>query len=366
MRAFDERTCGGRERLALQALAALGRRRPQGEEEGREAGPAPDRWSDADLDQELARELTRDLDRIVPAFPLKVQIQTYTRCNAACLMCPYPEVTSEPRFRHELMQEGLYREILRQLGERAGEVERVSLFLMNEPLLDRRLPDWIALARGALPGVTLGLFTNGSPLDGALAQRLAAAGLDELCVSVHGFEPNLYESVMEGLSFARQTTRLREVLTLYEAGGLGSMHVQVVSGDLPELRASLARAEPLVRRHALLKLFSNERSASQVAEGIDGGAMPSSPSLLRSATGVSLCQRPFVKLYILADGRCVLCNVDWHKSEVLGQVGPGPEGRIAAIWGGARYRALRLGQLRRRFAEGHICARCDYPSLVEE
>jgi hypothetical protein len=367
MRAFDERTCGDRERGALQELAALGRLRrdgPAGGQEGDEAvgsgaGPAPDPWSDADLE--------RELERIVPAFPLKVQIQTSTRCNAACRMCPYPAIASGRGFQHETMPEALFREILRQLGERAGEVERVSLFLMNEPLLDRRLPDWLALARGALPRVTLGLFTNGAPLDGTLARRLATAGLDELCVSVHGFDPIVYESVMQGLSFPRQMARLREVLALYEAGELGSMHVQVVSGDLPELRASLAQAEPLVQRHTLLKAFSNERVASGVpASPNPDEGMPSSPASQKAAPGVLLCQRPFIKLYILADGRCVLCNVDWQKSEVLGQVGPGPEGQIAAIWGGARYRALRLGQLRHRFAEGHICARCDYPALVEE
>jgi hypothetical protein len=270
-------------------------------------------------------------------------------------MCPYPEVAGAEGFQHQQMSDATYREILRQLA--AHPVERVSLFLMNEPLLDQRLPEWLALARAALPRATLGLFSNGSPLTLPLARRLADAGLDELCVSVHGFDGETYDAVMKGLTFARVSARLRPVLEAYERGELGRLHLQLVTGDLPELQASLERAEPLFSRHALLKAFSNERSAAEVAAGL-----PSS----RTQTGARpLCQRPFVKLYVLATGECVLCNVDWRRSVVLGRISDEPDGQIERIWKSPRYHELRLAHLRQRFAGGHICHRCDYPALVE-
>lgn len=331
MRTFDERTRGATEAEALSALASLSR----GETD--------------------AAALEAALARLVPPFPLKVQIQTHSRCNAACDMCPYPEITGAEDFTHSRMSEATYREILRQLS--GHPVERVSLFLMNEPLLDRRMPDWVALARAALPATTLGLFSNGSPLTVPLARRLAEAGLDELCVSVHGFDGATYDAVMKGLTFARVSTRLRPVLEAYERGELGKLHLQLVTGDLPELQESLRRAEPLFSRHALLKAFSNERTAAEVASGL-----PSSRT--RTATR-PLCQRPFVKLYVLAGGECVLCNVDWRRSVVLGRISDEPDGQIAQIWRSPRYHELRLAHLRQRFAAGHICERCDYPALVE-
>jgi hypothetical protein len=270
-------------------------------------------------------------------------------------MCPYPEVAGAPGFRHQRMDEATYGELLRQLA--AHPVERLSLFLMNEPLLDKRLPDWVARARAALPATTLGLFSNGSPLTAALARRLADAGLDELCVSVHGFDAATYDGVMRGLAFTQVAARLRPVLADYERGRLGRLRVQLVTGDLPELRASLDRAEPLLRRHALLKAFSNERAAAAVAPGL--------PSSATAAARRPLCQRPFVKLYVLASGECVLCNVDWQRTVVLGRISAAPDGQIARIWHSERYHALRLAHLRQRFAAGHICERCDYPALVE-
>jgi hypothetical protein len=331
MRAFDRRTLGEQERTALSSLAQL-------------SGRAT---NDAELEAALAR--------LVPPFPLKVQIQTHTRCNAACDMCPYPEIAGADGFAHTQMSEATYREILRQLS--AHPVERVSLFLMNEPLLDKRLPDWIALARASLPHTTLGLFSNGSPLTVSLARRLADAGLDELSVSVHGFDDSTYDAVMKGLTFARVSTRLRPVLQSYERGELGKLHLQLVTGDLPELQQSLERAEPLFARHALLKAFSNERTAADVVAGL--------PSSRTNAAARPLCQRPFVKLYVLASGDCVLCNVDWRQTVVLGRISDGPDGQIEKIWRSDRYHGLRLAHLRQRFANGHICQRCDYPALVE-
>jgi hypothetical protein len=330
-RAFDRRTTGEQERTALAQLAQLAQQ------------PADEDALEAALAQ------------LVPPFPLKIQLQTHTRCNAACAMCPYPEIAGADGFSHAQMSEATYRQILAQLAPHP--VERLSLFLMNEPLLDKRLPEWIALARAQLPATTLGLFTNGSPLTVPLAHRLADAGLDELCVSVHGFDPATYDAVMQGLGFARVRERLRPVLESYERGELGRLHLQLVTGDLPELHESLRRAEPLFARHALLKAFSNERAAAEVASGL--------PSSVTTTARRPLCQRPFVKLYVNVHGDCVLCNVDWRQTVVLGRIGAGEEGQIARIWQSPQYHALRLLHLRQRWTAGHICERCDYPALVE-
>jgi hypothetical protein len=335
MREFDERTRVDREAELMARLASL-----------RAAG--------ADLD---AAALDREVLAAVP-FPPKIQIQTTTRCNAACGMCPYPVVTGEAGFAHEEMSLARYEAILAQLAGRP--VERLSLFLMNEPLVDKRLPDWIGRARAALPEATLGLFTNGSALTGGVAWRLAAAGLGELSVSVHGFDRETYEAVMAGLSFARLERNLREVFELRAAGDLGSLRIQLVTGDVPDIRASLDRAPPALREHALLKAFSNERA-------LVGADMPVPSSLKRprAAALSPLCHRPFVKLYVLASGQCVLCNCDWRRTVVLGRVGERPDdATVEAVWQGARYRDVRHQLFTGRHARGLLCTGCDYAEVV--
>lgn len=302
--------------------------------------------------------LHREVAALMP-FPAKIQIQTTTRCNAACGMCPYPTITGEAGFTHEEMSLERYTRILDQLEGRP--VERLSLFLMNEPLLDKRLVEWVSLARSRLPHTTLGLFTNGSALNGRTARRLADAGLGELCVSVHGFERETYERVMAGLSFERLERNLAEVFALRARGELGSLHLQLVTGDVPEVRASLERAPPLLKEHALLKAFSNERAL------VDAPVLlPSSLVRRDEAPRHALCHRPFVKLYILADGRCVLCNCDWRRTVVLGRVGGPDDPDINAVWAGPRYREVRAQLFTGRHTPGLLCSGCDYAAVVGE
>jgi len=338
MRPFDARTTSSREADVMRALAAL----------QREALAAP----------RHAAELFERARALVPALPLKVQIQTTTRCNAACAMCPYPLVTSEPGFEHAVMSEERYRRILDDL--RGGTVERLSLFLMNEPLLDVRLPRWVALARAALPDATLGLFSNGAALDGARARALADAGLDELCVSVHGFEAATYERVMQGLSFARLERNLDDVLAADARGELGAMHLEIVTGDVPEVASSLAQAPARLRDRVVLKAFSNERAAVGVAPGL-----PSSASAGGCAGDAALCQRLFVKLYVLTSGDCVLCNVDWRRTVLLGRVGDDGGPSVADVWRGDAYTEVRRDHFLRAFERAALCRRCDYAAVVD-
>src|SRR4029079_17520233 len=123
-------------------------------------------------------------------------------------------------------------------------------------------------------------------------------GLDELCVSVHGFDAATYERVMTGLSFARLQHNLDEVIAAADAGALGAMAVHIVTGDVPEVMRTSELAPLRYRGRILTKAFSNERAAVGVAPGL-----ASSPATDADAP----CQRLFVKLYVLSNGDCVLC-----------------------------------------------------------
>ena len=326
MRPFDRRTTSSIEREVVAALRRL-------------------RGSQSPEDR--AR-----VDEFVPRAPLKVQIQTTTRCNAACLMCPYPDIAGDEGFEHQRMSKGLYRRIIAQL--RSLGIERLSLFLMNEPLLDPRIDVWITHASVQLPATTLGLFTNASTLSAERARRLARAGLDELCVSVHGFEKETYESVMKGLSFERVTSNLRDVRAALGRGDLGALRVHMIAGDDPRLRSPGDGSPVMPATPVLRKAFSNERALNDLSPGMASSRTP-------TAGGAAVCQRPFVKLYVLADGTCVLCNCDWRRSAVVGRLEDRDDApTIADIWGGPTYRAIREQHLRGRFDADLICDRCDY------
>jgi MoaA/NifB/PqqE/SkfB family radical SAM enzyme len=192
------------------------------------------------------------------------------------------------------------------------------------------------------------IFTNGSALTERTARALHAAGLDEVNLSVHGFDEAAYESVMVGLSYERLRRNLRRLLELRRAGELPGLRVKLVAVDLPAVLGSLEERDRDLFAEVLVKATSNERDAIAGA-----GAAPRRRP----------CQRPFVKAYVLFNGDLVLCNVDWRRSVILGNVAREP---IEAIWRSARYRAVRSQHLAGAFEPGLLCAGCDYPAVTAE
>ena len=73
--------------------------------------------------------------------PDHVQIQTITGCNARCIFCPNNKTRKKIRTGIR-MDWDLYRSIVDQCVEL--NVRRYSVYLMNEPMLDKELPERIA------------------------------------------------------------------------------------------------------------------------------------------------------------------------------------------------------------------------------
>ncbi len=119
-------------------------------------------------------------------FPSEIQIQTITSCNAACVMCPYPKVSTE--FPHERMDERLYNRILDECSREPG-LRRIEPFLMNEAFTDNRIIDWIARTKQKVPHAMVTVTTNGSPLVPKVTDRLMRSGLDAIWFSFNGATP---------------------------------------------------------------------------------------------------------------------------------------------------------------------------------
>lgn len=277
-------------------------------------------------------------------FFVKIQIQTASPCNARCVMCPWPQTAKTlPQGR---MTEATFRRIVEQLPGRG--VERTSLFLMNEPLVDPRLETFTAHLKETVPETTAVIFTNGALLDGARAEALAAAGMDEINVSVIGFRDETYRRVM-GIDYARVRANLAAVRRLEVGGALGAMRIKIIALDLPGIRDGLDAFEADTGYRVFFKPVTNR------AGNVETGSL--APDATTRDEPVA-CQRPFVKAYVLYNGDVVLCNCDWQRSTILGNVN---EASLEDIWRGERLMEIRRHHVRTTFPEGSLCSGCDYP-----
>lgn len=289
---------------------------------------------------ELAREL--------PPFPIKLQIQTASPCHAACAMCPWPETRdTQPQGR---MSEELFDLLVEQIAGRG--VQRVGLFLMNEPLLDLRLERLTARLVAREPRATTVIYTNGEHLTPQRAQALAEAGMHEIDVSVVGFEPEPYARFMKGVNREKVLANLQGVAALLHAGRLGRLSLRVVGLDMPDAVVGLDAFRERFGLQVELKDVTNRAGLVDVTEfGVEDP----------QGRPFRACQRPFVKAYVLYNGDVVLCNCDWRRTTVFGNVAQRP---LADLWRDAWLMEVRRQHLRAALAPDSICARCDYVRLA--
>lgn len=95
-------------------------------------------------------------------FPLfnRISIETSSHCNRRCQFCP---ISTGRRDFVKFMNDATWRAIMEAL--KASRFDGiVSMFLLNEPLLDKSLAAKIAEVRAACPRSSIYVSTNGDPL----------------------------------------------------------------------------------------------------------------------------------------------------------------------------------------------------------
>lgn len=113
-----------------------------------------------------------------------VEIETTSACNRNCGYCPV-SVNRRPA---KMMDEALFKKIVGDLN--AINYKGTLFFCFySEPLLDKRLFDFLRYAREQLPGATLEVYSNGDLLDFDKFKRLVESGADCIKVSQHDRTP---------------------------------------------------------------------------------------------------------------------------------------------------------------------------------
>lgn len=271
------------------------------------------------------------------AAPLfrRIQIQTVSWCNRSCAFCPSGKFLVARAF----MSLATYRRLMAQLHDLNFD-GRISPYLMNEPLLDKRLPTLIADARQRCPESWIAINTNGDALSEALINRLFDAGLN--CMDVNAYDHAAQYTAYVAL--AERVAAQRGDLTL----STGYLDPTFNRTDLPRntkilhcrdmtdwerrFRAKLATPD-------LTNRSGNVPDSRRLAEPLPYG-----------------CERPFKQMYINYHGEAVLCCNDWRYEVVMGDTAVST---LPEIWNNARYRTYRAN-LQRRNRAMPLCATCDY------
>jgi len=240
----------------------------------------------------------------------------------------------------------LYRSIVEQAI--ALGIRRYSVYLMNEPMLDRELPQRVEYisARIAKPQYVK-VTSHGGLLTESMARGLLDAGLDKLKISVQSLNPQTYREIM-GLELSKTLSNIDRLLALKQQGGYKSPRLEIVMVDSVQTHDEI----PAIKR------YWQQRDIKLYIEPVENRAdqhnIRDSAVSARKLKAFSWCRRLMEQIYILYDGRMLQCCADWEQRSVMGDL---TRASLADIWQGQRY-----SDYRRRFAagdvKGTICACC--------
>lgn len=265
------------------------------------------------------------------APPLRtIYLQTRSLCNNTCSFCA-ASITYQQRHttrKDILMKDEVHGKIVSDLGA-MGFSGRIGYHFNNEPLLDKRLVEFIRQARTACPEAEIDVMTNGLTLTAPLGEQLFEAGLDLLRI-------NNYSD--EGAWLPGVSDFMESVIGTMPPQGQTSLNAHMPGNSRQKVMLVMRR---------LTEVMQNRAGSSPSGRQLKAG--------LRCS-----CLLPFNQLVVGATGRVGLCCNDFYVSENMGDL---TTRSVAEVWHGEDFKRVRSILSRGDRAAIKLCAQCDYPGF---
>ena len=309
-----------------------------------------------------------NLEESVPLQgPLLVHIETTNRCNFKCVFCPeshdnYPELAGG----YSSMPFDDFKRIIDELSNSEQHPRMINFFVMGEPLMNKKISDYISYARNILPKSILALSTNGALLTENKFQGLCDSGLDFLRVSIFGQNNETHQkNTQTKVDLNQIRENIKKFVAHRDALGRKAPHVYVKSILSPRVEVN----------DEFLKFFSGIGD-ERVFEGLsnwndDSDRYSSGMGVTAEALNKSeyfkhkkyVCTLPFYSMIIHGDLQVSVCCIDWDKKTVVGNL---HYESVSEIWHGEALNQFRLKHLERRKNEIPACANCTYHHTLRD
>lgn len=289
-------------------------------------------------------------------FPKEIHLESSSRCNAKCIMCPREGMK---RYQGEMDRDIFIKAVDECIFE---HMEYIHFHLNGEPLLlDIDELCWrIKYARSTNPDKKLVFFTNGCLLTKDRVDKICETGLDILVISIDGGTAEDYERVRVGLKFE---TVKENVRYLVEHRNATNTKMKLQTAIVPQE----ANKNSIDLYHKIFQDIGVDDVGGSGVQNI-GGLIDSNSMIIHKNQYMSgninaPCWRVFGDLSITADGKAVVCCQDVQARHVIGDI---KTQTIKEIWHGDA-----MTEVRDKFAMGQkheikVCAECDFMrSFVE-
>lgn len=262
-------------------------------------------------------------------FPSVIQVQTTSSCNARCTCCPHNIIMKELPVR--VMPDSLFHKIIDECSGHG--MEKVSLYLFNEPLLDAKIIERLKYSKAKLPGSKLQISTNVSLLTKNRAGELANI-VDYIYLSIQGGISNRqrYEETMH-LDYDTMLRNVTDFIELIKNNNykLKLNNVAINNVIAFESESELEKEKDFWKKNGITTLnFGGFSTWGNIVQSDPGNYSD-------RIRGCSLKHRPLSHIHVVENGDVILCCRDWERKYILGNV---EKNTIAEIWNSPQYKEI--------------------------
>ncbi len=272
-------------------------------------------------------------DTLPLATPYTIYIDPSSACNFKCNFCCHsmtPDHFKRSGFKPQIMDFNLFCKAIDQMRGFPDKIKMLSLFLVGEPLLNKRLPDMIAYAKESMIADRIFLTTNGSLLTEQVSRTLVDSGLDEILISIEALDTEKYREIASvNIDYESFINNIRE---LYENRKNCKVFVKIVNTAIND--------EEIERFHSLYDKICDlayVEAVMPVFEGVDYSSNKF-PETNKIGRQIEICTRPFFTMSVHPNGNVGCCIVDYSEEIVFGNV---KEQSLVDIWNGIQFNDFR-------------------------
>ena len=281
-------------------------------------------------------------------FPKYLSIQTTSLCNGHCIFCPYDQI--KDLFPMKIMEEHLFKKIINECSQ-YHSIERIILYLNNEPLTDPHLIGRINYVKEKIPWASVHILTNGSLLTKKISQDLIDSKLDWIGFSLHGIKKQTFQRCM-GLNY--DLTFKRVLNFIKEAKSKRDIQDFIMVTFLRHKYLTQKEADETIK-------FWRDKGIERISyfEGpiSRAGNVRDLPKVrhekIKGCTSIWANEM----IHIVENGDVVLCCMDWRREIILGNIN---KQSIYEVWNSQYYEDTRdKRDGRKESPDNFICKRCE-------
>ena len=285
--------------------------------------------------------------RIVREYPLLVDLETVSRCNLSCPMCP--TVTKEfvdkrvTPFKRGQIDFDLAKKII---DEVAGKIYSLRFSWIGEPTLHKHLPDLIKYAKDKNIKET-SFLTNGYKLKMKYFLKLVESGIDLITVSIDGMGEN-YNKIRYPLKFDETLQKLKDISKYKKENNLEKPLIKI-QGVWPAIREypeefynTFLPVTDLIAFNPLIDYLHNDNEIVYVDEFI--------------------CPQHYQRIVVGSNGQGSMCSSDDFMDIEIGDF---RKNSVYDVWHGEKFNKIRAMHENNKFMEIKPCKNCYYPRKAQ-